>query len=91
MRECIGRGLAGAGRRGYFFLCGEQACSTPAPSPSHILQAVGLDKDMKDMGLGTRSCRYSMLVEDQVVKAVNPEEGDPCTVSSAENMLKTLS
>ncbi|MGO8189947.1 redoxin family protein, partial [Rhizobium leguminosarum] len=37
-------------------------------------KAVGLDADLSAGGLGLLSKRYSMLVEDGVVKALNVEE-----------------
>jgi glutaredoxin/glutathione-dependent peroxiredoxin len=43
------------------------------------------------MGLGVRSKRYSMLVEDGVVKKLNVEEAPgKADVSGAENLLKQL-
>jgi peroxiredoxin len=39
--------------------------------------------------MGTRSQRYSMLVEDGVVKQLNVEQGG-FEVSNAETMLKQL-
>ena len=41
-------------------------------------------------GLGTRSKRYAMLVEDGVVKKLNVEEGRNVEVSGADNLLKQL-
>jgi len=52
-------------------------------------KALGLDADFSKYGMGTRSQRYSMLVEDGVVKQVNVEQGG-FEVSSAEAMLKQL-
>jgi glutaredoxin/glutathione-dependent peroxiredoxin len=43
------------------------------------------------MGLGVRSKRYSMLVEDGVVKKLNVEEAPgKADVSGAENLLKQI-
>ncbi len=54
-------------------------------------KALGLDIDLSGGGLGVRSKRYSMLVEDGVVKALNIEENPgQATVSSAESMLEKL-
>ena len=39
-------------------------------------------------GLGVRSTRYSMLVDNGVVKALNVEEGGKFEVSSAEKLLE---
>lgn len=52
--------------------------------------AVGLELDRVKEGMGMRSQRYSMLVEDGVVKALNVEQPGQYDVSSAETMLKAL-
>jgi peroxiredoxin len=52
-------------------------------------KALGLDADFAKHGMGTRSKRYSMLVEDGVVTQLNVE-GKGFEVSSAEHMLKQL-
>ncbi|MCO5731036.1 peroxiredoxin [Rhizobium sp. SSA_523] len=54
-------------------------------------KAIGLDADLSAGGLGTRSKRYSMLVEDGVVKALNVEESPgQATVSGAAAMLEQV-
>jgi peroxiredoxin len=55
-------------------------------------QALGAAVDLTDKveGLGVRSRRYSMLVEDGVVKVLNLEEGGAFTNSSAEEILSSL-
>ncbi|MCM2294476.1 peroxiredoxin [Allorhizobium sp. BGMRC 0089] len=54
-------------------------------------KALGLDMDLSAGGLGVRSKRYSMLVEDGVVKSLDIEENPgQATVSSAEAMLERL-
>jgi peroxiredoxin len=53
-------------------------------------KALDLTMDMSGGGLGTRSKRYSMLVEDGVVKKLNIEEGRGVETSSAENLLKQM-
>ncbi|MBX3227321.1 MAG: peroxiredoxin [Labilithrix sp.] len=50
---------------------------------------VGLELDLVGKGLGLRSQRYSMLVDDGVVKQLNVESGK-FEVSSAEKMLEQL-
>jgi peroxiredoxin len=40
--------------------------------------------------MGTRSQRYSMLVDDGVVKQLNVEQGGNFEVSNAETMLAQL-
>jgi len=55
--------------------------------------AMGMLVDKRNLGFGQRSWRYSMLVDDGVVKKmfVEPEkEGDPFEVSDADTMLKFL-
>ncbi len=52
-------------------------------------QKIGLDMDTDTFG-GVRSVRYSMLVEDGVVKSLNIEDPGRFEVSDAESMLKSL-
>lgn len=54
-------------------------------------KAVGLDFDGSGFGMGTRSLRYSMLIEDGVLKELNqePNPGE-AKVSGAEHMLTLL-
>ena len=53
-------------------------------------RALGLDMDLTARGMGVRSQRYSMLVDNGVVKAVNVEQPGKFEVSDAETMLKAL-
>jgi peroxiredoxin len=53
-------------------------------------RAIGLELDRIREGMGIRSQRYSMLVEDGVVKALHVEQPGQFDVSSAEAMLKAL-
>ena len=54
-------------------------------------KALGLDVDLSGGGLGVRSKRYSMLVEDGVVKSLNVEESPgQATVSAADAMLQQI-
>lgn len=54
-------------------------------------KAVGMDVDLSAGTLGLRSKRYSMLVEDGVVKTLNVEESPgQATVSAAAAMLDQL-
>ena len=52
-------------------------------------QKIGLDIDTDTFG-GIRSVRYSMLIEDGIVKAINIEDPGRFEVSDAETMLKLL-
>ncbi|KAD0066204.1 hypothetical protein R6Q59_011484 [Mikania micrantha] len=56
-------------------------------------KAIGCELDLRDnpVGLGVRSRRYAMLVEDGVVRVLNLEEGGAFTSSSAQDMLDILS
>jgi peroxiredoxin len=53
-------------------------------------RAVGLELDRIKEGMGIRTQRYSMLVDNGVVKALHVEEPGQFDVSSAEAMLKAL-
>jgi peroxiredoxin len=53
-------------------------------------QAIGLELDRRKEGMGMRSQRYSMLVEDGVVTKLNIEPPGEYGASSAEEMLKAL-
>jgi glutaredoxin/glutathione-dependent peroxiredoxin len=62
-----------------------------ADGSGDFVRALGLELDLSKGGLGIRSKRYSMLVDNGVVKAINIEQ-QPGQVdaSSAETMLKAL-
>lgn len=54
-------------------------------------RAIGADFDASVKGLGTRSKRYAMLVDDGVVKAVHVEDmPTEVTSSSAETLLQEI-
>jgi peroxiredoxin len=53
-------------------------------------RAIGLELDRIKEGMGIRTQRYSMLVDNGVVKALNVEQPGQFDVSSAEAMLKGL-
>ena len=53
-------------------------------------KALGLELDLVARGLGVRCARFSMLVDDGVVKALNLEEPGKYEVSSAEKMLEQV-
>ncbi|MCE7030477.1 peroxiredoxin [Jiella avicenniae] len=56
-----------------------------------LTKALGLDIDLSVAGLGVRSKRYSMLVEDGVVKQLNVEESPgQADKSSAEALLEQM-
>jgi peroxiredoxin len=51
---------------------------------------LGLEMDASRFGMGKRSQRYSMVVDNGVVKALNVEEPGAFAVSSAEHVMKQL-
>ena len=53
-------------------------------------KSLGLELDGSKFGMGPRSQRYSMIVEDGVVKQLNVEEGGEFRVSSADYLLEQL-
>ena len=59
-----------------------------ADGSAKFTKALGLDQDLTEKGLGVRSKRYSMLIEDGVVKQLNVEPGGAFEVSSAEHLLQ---
>jgi len=62
-----------------------------ADGSAAFAQAIGLSVDLGERGLGTRSQRYCMVVDDGVVKTLNVEEAPgKADVSGAENLLKGL-
>jgi peroxiredoxin len=62
-----------------------------ADGSGDFARALGLELDLSRIGLGTRSQRYSMLVDNGVVKALNVEpQAGQVEASSAEAMLKAL-
>src|SRR5262245_56752324 len=62
-----------------------------ADGSAAFAKALGLDMDLSERGLGMRSKRYAMVVDDGVVKTLNIEEAPgKADVSGAENLLKGL-
>ena len=62
-----------------------------ADGNAEFAKAVGMDFDGSAPGLGTRSKRYSMLVEDGVVKQFNVEDAPgKCDVSGGDALLKQI-
>jgi peroxiredoxin len=53
-------------------------------------KALGLEMDLTSRGMGVRSQRYAMVVDDGVVKALNVEAPGKFEVSDADSMLKAL-
>ncbi|KQO68643.1 alkyl hydroperoxide reductase [Methylobacterium sp. Leaf465] len=62
-----------------------------ADGNAEFAKAMGLDMDGAGFGLGTRSKRYAMLVEDGVVRVLNVEDSPAKTeLSGAEALLKVI-
>jgi len=61
-----------------------------ADGNAEFVKAIGMDADFSGAGFGVRSKRYSMVVEDGVVKSVNLEEGRGVDVSGAAYLLERL-
>jgi peroxiredoxin len=59
-----------------------------ADGDAKFTRALGLDRDIP--GMGVRSHRYSMLLEDGVVKSLNLEQPGKFEVSDAGTMLQQL-
>ena len=54
-------------------------------------KSIGAEIDRNEKGLGMRSSRYTMLVEDGVVTKIKKEsDAGTCDVSAAENFLKEI-
>lgn len=61
-----------------------------ADGNGEFARAVGLDLDARPYGMGVRSQRYAMVVEDGVVKSLFVEAPGAFEVSAAENVLASL-
>jgi len=57
---------------------------------AEFTKALGMEFDLTARGMGVRSQRYSMLVEDGVVKQLNLEAPGKFEVSNAETLLGQL-
>jgi len=61
-----------------------------ADGSAEFTKALGLEFDLTAKGMGIRSQRYSMLVDDGVVKQLNVEQAGKFEVSNAETLLAQL-
>jgi peroxiredoxin len=61
-----------------------------ADGSATFTKALGLELDLIARGMGVRTQRHSMLVQDGVVKAVNVEAPGKFEVSDADTMLKQV-
>ena len=70
---------------------GGDAIEFLADGSGNWAKATGLTADLSERGLGIRSQRYAMVVDDGVVKALNIEDAPgKAEISSADNLLKAL-
>jgi peroxiredoxin len=69
---------------------GSEDITMLADGNGDFAEAVGLTMDGSGFGMGKRGQRYSMIVEDGVVKELNVEAPGDFSVSSAEHMLGQL-
>ena len=54
-------------------------------------KAIGAEIDRTERGLGFRSLRYTMLVEDNIIKIIKAENDTAiCEISAAENFIKDI-
>ena len=61
-----------------------------ADGNADFAKAAGFEWDVSKFGMGLRSRRFAMLVEDGVVKNLLLEEGTGLDISAAENLLDKL-
>jgi peroxiredoxin len=61
-----------------------------ADGSAKFAQALGLDLDLVDRGLGVRSQRYAMVVNDGTVELLNVDAGGEFGSSSAETVMDAL-
>ena len=61
-----------------------------ADGNADFTEALGLSFDASGFGMGKRSQRYAMVVEDGAVKSLHVEQPGAFEVSSAESVLKAL-
>ena len=61
-----------------------------ADGSAEYTKKLGLDFDLSARGLGMRCQRFSMIVDDGVVKQLNVEQAGKYEVSGAEKMLEQL-
>jgi peroxiredoxin len=67
-----------------------EAVTMLADGNGEFTEAVGLVMDGSGFGLGSRSQRYAMVIEDGVVTTLHVEPGGGLSVSSADAILEVL-
>ena len=71
--------------------CPDGSIEFLADGSAEFATGLGLTADLISRGLGVRSQRYAMLVEDGVVKKLNLEDAPgKAEISSADNLLKQI-
>ena len=54
-------------------------------------KSIGAEIDRTEKGLGMRSARYTMLIENNIIKSIKAEEDTAaCEISAAENFIKEI-
>jgi peroxiredoxin len=61
-----------------------------ADGSAELTKKIGMELDLTAKGLGVRSQRYSMLVQNGVVKALHLDQGGALENSTAEKLLLSL-
>ena len=61
-----------------------------ADGSAHLTRALGLEMDLDAAGMGLRSKRYAMVINDGVVETLNVEAPKEFKISDAETMLSAL-
>ena len=71
--------------------CPDGSVEFLADGSADFAKALGLTADLTARGLGLRSARYAMLVQDGVVKTLNVEDAPgKADISGADNLMKSL-
>ena len=54
-------------------------------------KSIGAEVDKSEKGLGIRSVRYTMLIENEIIKKIKEEDDTGvCEISAAENFIKDI-
>lgn len=61
-----------------------------ADGSAELTKALDLELDLSEKGMGKRSRRYSLLVDDLVVEVANIEEGGSFAISGADRIVQAL-
>jgi len=61
-----------------------------ADGSAHFTKAIGLEEDRDVTGMGIRSQRYAMVINDNVVESLNVEAPQKFEISDAQTILASL-